>query len=409
LAATRVIVIGAGPVGVSAALTLASAGVQVDLFESTAGPSSASHASTFHPPTLEIFNEFGLANEFIERGIKVRTLQYRDRDDGVLAEFDYSALDDATSFPFRLQAEQREFTKMACARLAQYRHVNIHFNTEINSVRTDGTSAVAQASESEYRADWIIAADGAKSSARKALGIGFQGNTYQMRYLTVKTKADLREFISGLSPVTYVSGGPDGFGVLQLPDHWRIALRVPEGVPENTATSAAYIESRLHKTLPDGPVEVPVLDHFIYFIHRRSADQFKVGRVLLAGDAAHLNSPSGGMGMNSGIHDAYVLARTICELGQDQDAAHSALEDVSNTRKYVADEIIGVRSDRNYRAITTQDQVARAEYRVKMRGIAGDWDEAREYLMRASMLDHAPRPDQTIADFIGEPSRGLER
>lgn len=408
LSDTHVLVVGAGPVGMSAALTLAAAGVTVDVFESEGGPSVASHASTFHPPTLEILGEFDLAHELVRRGIPVRRLQYRDRVEGVLAEFDYSLLDGMSSFPFRLQAEQREFTKIANERLDRYENVRVHFNTEITWVGTESDHAVAQSTDGEYTADWIIAADGAKSTARKALDIPFQGTTYEMRYLTVMTGSDLVERIADIAPVTYVSGGLDGFGILQLPDHWRIALRVPEGIPQATAVSPEYIRDRLRTVLPAGSAALPVLDHFIYFIHRRSAERFMKGRVVLAGDAAHVNSPSGGMGMNSGIHDAYIYARTIAEFGPDESAVQAALSQVSGSRKYVADEIIGARSDQNYRAITTQDSAARAAYRDKMRGIVKDEVASREFLVRASMLDHAPRPALTVEELI-EAQRQVEQ
>jgi 3-(3-hydroxy-phenyl)propionate hydroxylase len=385
-----VVVVGAGPVGCTAALALAERGMPVLLLEATSSPSRQSHASTFHPPTIEILAELQIGQALVERGRIARTVQYRDHQYGLLAEFPYSLLERETPYPFRLQVEQRDMTSLAYERLRVHPHAEVRFDAPVHAVRPQGNDAIVEVGGAEIRAPWVIAADGAKSTVRSSLKIEFEGSTYEMRYLTVMTSTELDQLIPGLGPVTYVSGGSEGIGILGLADHWRVVFRVAGGESDQHALNEQRIQSRLRNAVSDAVAHYSLVDRFIYSVHRRVAATFQAGPILLAGDAAHVNSPSGGMGMNSGIHDAYVFARAIAQEGSWPYRAD--IQACAAERRRVALEIVGARSDRNYRDIVETDADARAARRRDLSRIEADPQATKSHLMQSSMLDHAPRP-----------------
>lgn len=387
-----VVVVGAGPSGLTAALTLARAGVDVLLLEAGPEPGSLSRASTFHPPTLDLLDHLGAGKDLIDRGRVARRVQYRDRHLGVLAEFDMGMLAGRTGHPYRLQAEQRILTGILAGLLEGAPTAEVRYGVAAAGVRQDGDQAsVALArGEAAVTARYVIGADGAHSVIRDAAGIDFSGETYEMRYLTVTSSLEFDSLLPDLAPVTYMSGGGESAGLLALRTHWRAVFRIPPGESDADAVDARSLQQRLRHALSAEQTEFPVEDAFIYRVHRRLASSLRAGRVLLAGDAAHLNSPSGGMGMNSGIHDAYLAACAIVAVirGEGPD---SLLDHYSQTRRAVARDVVGRESDRNYRAMVEPDLEARRQRGAELARTASDPATALQYLIRASMLDTAPR------------------
>lgn len=386
-----VLVVGAGPAGLVAALSLAQKGVPVTLLEATAGPSQRSRASTFHPSTLDLLDDLGVADALVTCGRPARRLQYRDRDEGVVAEFDYAAIAAHTRYPFRLQVEQRELTRLAYERLRTFPNAEIHFRTVVDGVRNEAGSAVVTAGDREFHARWVIGADGAHSAVRAGLGIAFDGVTYDMRYLTVMVDLDFRQLLPDIADVTYVWGGEEGVSFMGLRDHWRVVLRVAPDESDQDAMAEDRLQARLRAAVPMKLARYPVIDSFLFTVHRRVAETFHRGHVVLAGDAAHLNSPSGGMGMNSGIHDAYVFAQATAEI-LDDCCGVERLQAAAEERRRVAREVVGARSESNYRDVVENDIDSRRRRREEMQRIAGDPELTRQYLLRASMFDSAPRP-----------------
>lgn len=387
-----VVVVGAGPSGLTAALTLARAGVDVLLLEAGPEPGSLSRASTFHPPTLDLLDHLGAGKDLIARGRVARRVQYRDRHLGVLAEFDMGMLAGRTGHPYRLQAEQRILTGILAGLVEEAPTAEVRYGVAAAGVRQDGDQAsVALAGgEAAVTARYVIGADGAHSVIRDAAGIDFSGETYEMRYLTVTSSLEFDSLLPDLAPVTYMSGGGESAGLLALCTHWRAVFRIPPGESDADAVDARTLQQRLRHALSAEQTEFPVEDAFIYRVHRRLASSLRAGRVLLAGDAAHLNSPSGGMGMNSGIHDAYLAACAIVAVirGEGPD---SLLDHYSQTRRAVARDVVGRESDRNYRAMVEPDLEARRQRGAELARTASDPASALQYLIRASMLDTAPR------------------
>jgi 3-(3-hydroxy-phenyl)propionate hydroxylase len=361
------------------------------VLESQPHAGSLSRASTFHPPTLDLLDRLGVGSALVAAGRPARRMQYRDRVLGILAEFDMSLLDDITRHPYRLQVEQRQLTALMADALTRQPAAEARYSARVTDVRqADDRVHVFVAGETEQvTARYVVGADGAHSVVRASAGVEFTGATYEMRYLTVTSPLQFDRVVTDLAPVTYVSGGVEGVGLLALRTHWRAVFRIPRDESDDEATSAQSLQSRLRGALGAPQLDVAVDDAFIYRVHRRLASTFRIGRVLLVGDAAHLNSPSGGMGMNSGIHDAFVAAEALARVVR-LGVADDVLTTYAEQRRAVARDVVGERSDRNYRDIIEPDLDTRRARGAELARTAADPQAARRYLLKASMFDTAP-------------------
>ena len=370
--APDVIVVGAGPVGLVAALALVRAGVRVLVLEKRAGLSAASLASTIHPPTLEILDELDVLGRVIGLGRRIGTVQYRDAD-GVFAEFALAGLASATPFPFRLHLEQSRITPVLIDMLDASPLARVRFGAGVLHVRQDGAGVEAVLDGETVRADWLLGADGARSAVRAAMQVGFAGEDYPDRILRVMTADDLQQVLPGLAGVSYLFNGPRSVSFLHMPECWRIILRVPGDVDASEAMDPAWIADRFAALVPGMPMPT-ITGVDMYGASRRVADRFRVGRVVLMGDAAHVTSTRGGMNMNCGIHDAWTVARAL---------AAGEVEAAVAERERVAREMLIPRTDRQV--------TGGAAWAQSLRTTAADPAAAATYLHRAAMLDMLDR------------------
>ena len=377
-----VAVVGAGPAGLTAAISLARAGVPVRVYESGPEPSPQSRASTFHPPTVELLDRLGLAEPLVAQGIKAATFQYRDRDEGLIAELDLSVLADDTRYPYRLQCEQWRFTRLVAQALEQMPHAEMFFDTPVQEVRDHADHAVLVLPDAEVSARWVIGADGAHSAVRKSAGIGFTGHTYPERYVVISTRAALETYIPDIAYVNYVSDAREWYALLCNPGGWRVLLPAPPGVPDAAAVEGEALKARLHAI---AGADIPIDHVTLYQVHRRVADRFRAGRVVIVGDAAHINNPLGGMGMNSGIQDGFCVARRLADVLTGGDEA--ALDACLTWRRQVAHEYVGAVTDRNWAQLREPDAERRRQQQDRWRAIARDRAAMRAHLRRACMLD----------------------
>lgn len=390
----RVVVCGAGPVGLTVALVLAKAGVPVTVFEKLPDLSTESRASTFHPPTLKLLDDLGLADQVVSAGLRAPTTQFRDRTAGPVATFDLGVLVGETAFPFRIQLEQSKLTPMLVDELergtaAGEYDVEVRFGHRSHRVQPGGERVSLLVGTDtdliEVTAPWVIGTEGAHSAVRTSLGIELLGETYPERFLVVSVAEELSDHLDDLAYVNYVADPDEWLVLLRTPDHWRVLFPITS----DERSDADVLEDAAIQALLTGVVDLgrpwEVLATSLYIVARQVAATMRSGRVLLAGDAAHQNSPLGGMGMNSGIQDAVSLGRRLARVWHGDDDV--LLDEYNELRRRVATEFVQADSHANWLVLREPDPDKRAELQADLRAIAADPVRHAERMRRTAMLD----------------------
>jgi 3-(3-hydroxy-phenyl)propionate hydroxylase len=380
----RVLIAGAGPVGLAAAANLVRAGVPVTVFEAGAELGVESRASTFHPPTLDMLGKLGAAAPLIAQGLVAPRFQYRSRRHGVMGQFDFGAIANLTGHPYRVQCEQSKLTRILLDRLRGEANFSIEFGCRVAGVTQDADRVrvtIDRGGASETRAGrWLIGADGASSKVRGALGIAFDGFTWPERFLVVSTPFDFPAVIENLVSVTYVADPARWHFLLRIPGLWRVMFPVHADESDATALSPAFAQSLMAGVVP-GLDTYEIAHTTFYKVHQRVAQTFRRGRAFLIGDAAHINNPLGGMGMNGGIHDAMNLTARLADVWHGK-ADDAELDRFDRQRRLVTLEYIETQSIKNKRNLESPG----ADFRDELAQIAADQGRTRDYLLRVSMI-----------------------
>ncbi|MEO0914123.1 MAG: NAD(P)/FAD-dependent oxidoreductase, partial [Pseudomonadota bacterium] len=346
----RVLIAGMGPAGLVAGLMLARAGIPVALFEAEPELPTDLRASTFHPPTLDMLARLGLADTLVAQGLIAPRYQWRDRASGDAATFDMGCLQGLTAYPFRLQCEQWKLTRAALAALQAEPLAETVFGWAASDVKqTPDTVTLTLTKGGETRSEtgaFLIGADGASSAVRRALGIEFEGFTYPEQWVVASTPVDFAAKLPGLASVTYTADAEEWFVLLQTRDLWRVLIPVDEAADPALILSDAWIEAKL-QGIAAHHTPYPIAHRTIYRVHQRVAERYRAGRAAIAGDAAHINNPLGGMGMNGGIHDAVNLAEKLIAVFRDGADMDGLLDHYSAQRRAIAEEYVQTHTHQN--------------------------------------------------------------
>ncbi len=300
-----IIIIGAGPVGLSAALEFARYNIPFLVLEEDATVSTLPKAGTLLPRTLEIFSQLGVIEPVLEAGLRFNEIQFVDRQsDKVLVHVDMHLLHEETSYPFVLNLPQHELEPILLAHAENSGCGHVLFNHKLVgfSQTQTGCTVTVETPDGErtYEADYVIGCDGSHSVLRHLLGVNLEGKTLPERFIVIDANVPLDQR-SGrkLTYLSYVFDPDEWIIVVRQPHFWRFLFPIPEGQPE---PDNAEMERKIRLAVGDLPVEIVASS--IYRVHHRCADHFRVGRAFLLGDAAHLITPVGGLGLNTGIGDA---------------------------------------------------------------------------------------------------------
>ena len=379
----RVIIAGAGPVGLCAAYMLSRAGIAVTVLEREADLTEDLRASTWHPPTMDMMEELGLAEDIIRMGFIARYTQHRDRRTGSVAEFDLDLLRGETGHPYRVQCEQFKFTRLVRERLKYGLDCDLVFGAKVTGVDQDAEGVTVTTDTGSYRGDYLIGADGASSTVRRAIGVEFDGLTYPERFYVVATAFEFDRALPRLSDVNYIADTAEWCVLLRVPGSWRCLFPTRPDEPESEVLSDERTEARLQAICPR-ETRYETLHRSIYAVHQRVAARYRVGRVFLAGDSAHINNPLGGMGMNGGIHDAVNLCEKLIALhrgGPDE------LDRYQRQRRPIAIQYINANTERNRQLMNERDPEARRASQDALCRQAADPASAKAFLLKTSMID----------------------
>jgi 3-(3-hydroxy-phenyl)propionate hydroxylase len=383
----RVLIAGAGPVGLVAAVSLLKAGIPVTVLEASTDLAVDLRASTFHPPTLDFLSRLGLAEGLIERGIKCPHWQFRDRKEGEIATFDLGLLAAETDHPYRLQAEQWKLTEAARLRLDDEPDANLITDIVVEGFEQDADSVTVTARRTggeieTFKGAYLIGADGARSEVRKSTGVAFPGLTIPEIFLSLSTPFRYDQAIEGLADICYITDPNEWFVLLRTPTLWRVLFPTDPTLSDEAVLDPHRIEERMQSVLQGPPYEIT--HKTAYRVHERVADAYIHGRVFLAGDAAHLNNPLGGMGMNGGIHDAVNLVDKLKAVWHG--APIETMARYGRQRRKVAIETVQAQALRNRAILNETDPNKRRAYHDELRATVSDPQKHLAYVMRSSML-----------------------
>jgi 3-(3-hydroxy-phenyl)propionate hydroxylase len=387
----QVIVAGAGPVGLLTALALADRGVPVLVLEAEPALTIDLRAGTYHPPSLEMMAPYGITAEMHKTAIKVPRWQIRDRRHGVIVEWDLGEIADLTPYPYRLHLEQHRLTPIILAKLKDYPHAQVCFSHKVTDVlqTADGVQVDADTpgGSETFEAEWLVGADGGRSTVRKCTDVGFDGFTWDERFVVASTTYDYAPH--GYAMNAYVADPNEWAAIFKMPDDgppgiWRVIFPVPPEEEEALTLSEEMVERRMQSFLRRKE-RYQIKYKSIYKVHQRVAKEFRVGRVLLAGDAAHLNNPMGAFGLNGGIHDSFNLTEKLGKVCRGE--ADPALLDVYvRQRRTVNLEYVQEHSIRNLRRLNEKSEEKRRENFDELRRQASTREGQREFLRVSSMI-----------------------
>src|SRR6266540_730719 len=391
----RVVVVGAGPVGIVCALALSQHGVPVTVFEQEPEPFKDQRAASIHPPTLEMLDDLGVLSRIIDRGLISPKYRYHDRTTGaVVAEFDFGDMRDEFRFPFVLQYEQYKLTASVTAAYADGADFDVRFSHRVTGLTQHGdgvdVGVESPGGIETHRATYVVGCDGGRSIVRRFAGIEFEGFTYPEQFIKTATSFDFAEVNPGLAYRNYFSDPDEWCNLFKVRGEspaglWRAIFPIDPGEDESAALAGDRIEERLQKFFPKAG-RYPVEYVNVYGVSQRVAQTFRRHRVLLAGDSAHVNNPIGGLGMNGGIHDAVNLAEKLSDLWYGR-AEPSVLDRYTRQRRKAQVDYVQTQTIQNKKSLEEKDPAMRRRHLDELRRTSEDATLHKKFLYRSSLID----------------------
>ena len=379
-----VIVVGGGPTGFINALGLAQAGVQVTVIESEIRIVDSPRAAVYHWSVIDGLEKLGIRQEVEITGFPRQDYTYLVLKTGERIQFSLEVLDGRTRFPYNLHLGQHRLAEIALRRLAEFSNARIRFNTPLTSLSQDAAGVTLQVmtpqGSEELRAKWVIGADGAGSTVRRQLGLKFDGMTWPERFIATNVFFDFER--RGYARGTFQIDDEHGAVVAKLDNAglWRCTYMEDASLPE-----AAFLEriSRKYDAILPGVVDYKIDGAAPYRMHQRSAPTYRVGRVVLAGDAAHVTNPTGGLGLTSGLLDSFALYPALAAV-ISEGADPSVLDRYSDSRRKIFLDLVSPQAVANKRLIFHANGGGQdlEEALMMLRRLPAD----REYLLQRLMF-----------------------
>jgi 3-(3-hydroxy-phenyl)propionate hydroxylase len=391
----RVLIIGAGPVGLCLALKLANEGVPSTVIEQLRDDNfldQVPRAGTNHPATLELYDDIGLYKRLEPRGIIAPLFHYWDREKAErIAEFDHAVLKDDTRFPFALQCERIKIVEEALQMAKENPLIDVRMGINFTGFTQDSDSVTAfaenDAGEMEsIKGRYIVSGEGARSIVRKECGIEFEGFTYPDRTLNIEVAYDFKRH--GYTDRNYISDPEEWSNLFHWkgpPERWRVHFPTKPDEDPDVLMAPEAMQKRLQGFLPTGK-PFHIVGCNLYTVHQRVAEKFRFGRAILAGDSAHVNSPIGGMGLNSGVHDAFNLAERLARIWR-KPGDDSLLDQYERQRRHIAVQHTQAQTIRNKKLLAEKDPAVRQKNHDELRRQSEDPKLAREFLLRSSLIN----------------------
>ena len=397
----RVIVAGAGPVGLIVGLVLGRAGIEVTVLDKGDILHQHPRAATIHPASLDILDDLGVYERIEPLGIVCPIVNYYDQQE-LLASFDHALLAGETRHPWVLQCEQDKVSRVLFAMSRDLPTLDIQTETEVLACSRSADAVEVEVkrpdgSRERITGRYLIGADGARSTVRSETGIEFEGFTYPERFMIIGSTYDFAQ--AGYALRNYISDPVEWYNLFKIswkgpPGVYRLVVPVSldEALDEDHILETCQRKfQRFHPR--SEPYEIVINDSYV--VHQRVAATFRQGRIILAGDAAHLNSPIGAMGMNSGIHDAVNLANNLIRvLRREED--EGALDRYVRQRRHVAVEHVQTATIANKKNMEQRDPQTRQKYRDEMHRAAADPALAKKFLMRTSLIECLRDADRIV-------------
>jgi 3-(3-hydroxy-phenyl)propionate hydroxylase len=381
------------------AIALAKQDIPVVVCEAESSLTHDLRAGSYHPPTQEMMAKYGITQRMHEHGLQVRRWQIRERSGDLVAEFDLGLLSDVTPYPYRLHLEQHRLTPIQLEVLRKETAAQVHFGHRVTGFeQKNGTLKVKVESDGipgTFEASWLIAADGGRSTLRKLLAVEFEGFTWPEQFLVVSTAYDFSRH--GYALNAYIADPVEWSAIFKMPDAgppgvWRVVFPCDTSMPDDALLEPKHVESKMQGFHPR-PEAYEVRHKVIYRVHQRVASEWRVGRVLLAGDAAHLNNPLGAFGLNSGIHDAVNLSDKLGRVWRGE-SGEELLDLYVRQRRAATIEAVQAMSIRNKRLLEERDPRVQRARMQELVEIAGDPPRARAHLLDSSMISGLSRSEE---------------